>query len=578
MNNPVGTGPINIVENQESKLNNKIDPTPYRQDPVYMVFIYSISKTLKPILNTIASRHGAYVINYNNSADSESFGDTEEDIKQEKAHMMGYIEEATFVVLGNEGNTCDVGEFISKYANEKGIPVLTIPIPPKTKEKDIKQEEINTRYETFVRSNEASFSNKRYVLSLNSTESDRLLRIMSTCIQEQFRTRTVGQYIIESREMVNTMGGNEIHIITNEIPHYDFNPIASLAIAINTQKQEGVHYYYYVTENHVSKITNLKDRVRQYYSQTLEVRKSVLSWIRSTMSKQYDYKDFFDDIKRSSIRGIIEELFNVDNDATRRNMCERICEALSIQNAITHAFGRMNMDNINDWLSGIENQTDIGTMYNNIDKICALLSAFDDETNNEILNNSVIREFRDKLELLKHLKMLTIWYTDDSSSDRVTSLERDDIIGILRTIYAGINAPRPMQEWLEKQCQDNAPKGSRELDVDKDTINRYLSNIHCFTIDDDPYTLCYNFALFLCRDGRSITDAAWYTTCEKRYLNSLDNVDNDLIMIGFNKGTTVYNEIMECYVNIVKKNPEIMEELKKNHSMLYKKIYPDLRK
>ena len=73
--------------------------------------------------------------------------------------------------------------------------------------------------------------------------SDVLLKIMSKCIQRGTDQRTVGHYVITSGEMSRMSAGEEIHILSNEYLNYDYTPISTLAIALNTQK--GVHYYYY---------------------------------------------------------------------------------------------------------------------------------------------------------------------------------------------------------------------------------------------------------------------------------------------------------------------------------------------
>lgn len=71
-------------------------------------------------------------------------------------------------------------------------------------------------------------------------DSDALLRIMNKCIQRETDRRTVGHYVIESGEMSRMENGDELHILTNEYMNYDFTPISSLAIAINTKDRKSV--------------------------------------------------------------------------------------------------------------------------------------------------------------------------------------------------------------------------------------------------------------------------------------------------------------------------------------------------
>ena len=424
----------------------------------------------------------------------------------------------------------------------------------------------------------------------NSSEdggTDRLLRVLSACTQEKGEPRTIGIYTIESGEMVDAADGDEIHIITNEIYNYDFTPMSSLTIAINTQK--GVRYYYYVPTNRIEAVQLLKQRIADYYRQTYKVKRGVVSWIRRAKSQLYKYDEFLNSIKNLSVRHIVERLLIESgigvNSSILDEMCDTICEATQIRNREALAFLNINVQRILDWISGRnENNNNIrSTIYTDIDKMCALLTPFYGKYREYRNTYAAIKSFCDKLELLKHMKMLTVWHAEDPQDNRVNVGERpsaEEIEEILRTTFSTfqsskkeVSIPFPMYDWLRPQYDKDGKllDYNGEVVIDESDIEQWLKNIHCCPISDEkPYTLCYNFSLFLCHGGTEDADAAWYETWEKNAPTKPndDAVDNDLIMIGFKSSSSVYKELKECYKRIVLANSVAHEELKRSNSKL----------
>lgn len=622
-------------ENTETQGKTEISVTmskPYEQDKVYRVFTWINHDWLKGALNRIALRAGAYIISYSETADVLDEGNLAEDL----ATIMGYIEAANFVILGidenvpgtticQECNNCSISScpqrdkmcafpievFIFRYAQEKGKWVLPYFIlPPRATQSqplfvDLKEEmrslggyrelpagnldieRIEDEYRTFVFSWKESHRGEMFVFSPIASSKDRLLRVMSECIQEESRPRTIGQYTIESGEMADADGGDEIHIITNELFNYDFTPMSSLTIAINTRK--GVHYYYYISRDQIAAVEKFKERIAKYYRQSFKVKRGVISWIRREKSKLFNYDEFLNGIKNLSVRNIVERLLSDSGLPTDveilDEMCQMICEAAQVKNRDQLIFQGINVPRIVGWAAGqTENNNRLrSTIYTDIDKICSLLAPFDGKYSEYRDAYTAVKAFCDKIELLKHMKMLTVWHAEDPDDEKVdvgrikpSASDIEDILDRTFSTFQGstgeIVIPGPMSEWLSPR-NDNGEllMYNGEVPVSDSDVATWLSNIHCCPIDDErPYTLCYNFSLFLCHGGSDDADAAWYTTCEKNAQSKPNDevVDNNLIMIGFDSKSSIYREIKECYKQIILSNPEAYNELKRSHSRL----------
>lgn len=613
----------------------KIEPKSYVQNKIFKAFVWASHKSLKANLNKVVLNAGGHIIAYNEAADAihpDKLGD-------ELSEIMGYIDACSFIILGvdenklpvlkqhacgacclsscpKKGEYCSysVEEYILRYAHEKGKWVLLFFLLRDQDDIDydiqsIKNEmkdrgycelsrdsnnytRIDDEYRRFFYSWEKIHPQDLYILSPESTfdevgGKDRLLRTLSACVQEKGEPRTIGQYTIESGEMVGAEEGDEIHIITNEIYNYDFTPMSSLTIAINTQK--GVHYYYYVPADQIEAVGMLKQRIADYYKQSFKVKRGVVSWIRQAKSKLYEYEDFLNTIKILSIRNIVERLLGEsgidDSNADILNeMCSSICKAANIRHRDILAFRDINVQRILGWLSGKnENNNNIrSTIYTDIDKMCALLTPFYGQYSEYRYRYTAIKSFCDKLELLKHMKMLTIWHAEDPNDkvnvgERPSAAEIEDILDTTFSTYQNskneVTIPLPMYKWLKPRDKEGRLLDlSGELPgVDESDIESWLENIHCCPIaDDQPYTLCYNFSLFLCHGGTDDADAAWYVTWEKNAQSRPNDevVDNELMMIGFSSDSSVYRELKECYKHIILSNPQTLEEIKKSKSKL----------
>lgn len=609
-------------------------PKPYVQHSIYKVFVWANNKSLKSILNEVVLKAGAYIVSYSDTADTLHSKKFEETLST----IMGYIEASNFVLLGMNEDTLSVLEhdckaccmtscstkgescaipvevFIFRYAQEKGKAVLPFFISSERSDppfdlSGLKKEmwalegycelsignldvaRVEGEYRRFASSWEQRHPKELCILSTMAASEDggkdRLLRVLSACTQEKGEPRTIGLYTIESGEMVDADCGDEIHIITNEIYNYDFTPMSSLTIAINTQK--GVHYYYYVPADQIEAVKLLKLRIADYYRQRFRVKRGIVSWIRHAKSQLFKYEEFLSSLKNLSIRHIIERLlgeggFDLDTEVLD-DMCNIICQAAQIANRDSLAFRDINVPRIVKWISGWNDNNDKirSSIYMDIDKLCVLLMPFYGRYREHRETSSAIKSFCEKLELIKHMKMLTVWHAEDPNDDKVKVGERPsagEIEEILSTTFSTyqsskkeVNIPLPMYEWLKPQYdREGKPiELTGELPVEESDIADWLENIHCCPIaDEQPYTLCYNFSLFLCHGGSDDADAAWYETWEKNAPAKPNDelVDNDLMMIGFKSDSSVYREIKECYKHIVLANPMAYEEIKKSKSKL----------
>ena len=409
---------------------------------------------------------------------------------------------------------------------------------------------------------------------------DKLFCAMNDCIQKSFKPTTVGHYTVDSGEMIRTKAGDEIHIITNEMYNYDFTPMSSLTIAINTEK--GVHYYYYLTEDQKETFQVFKERLKGFYRKTFRARQDVVSWIRQAKSRMYDYTRFLQNIVEQSIRTTITSLLSesgLKEDPSKfvDEICSQDCNGRKLVDS-SSVFQNINIAKLLNWIEG-KSFADESSVYIAIDRLCVFLRAF--PSGQHYRNYSKIKAFCDKLELLRDMKLLTIWQTR-SEGGPTTNEEISSLLERFRKDESKGSEGKeilsePIKDWLmpvgKREQADRDYTGKEEVvqvgedpNMTEEVMEGYLENVHyCPIVDGQPYTLCYSFSLFLCGEG---ADAAWYSTCVNSN-NKKIAIDNDLIMIEFMKDQSTYDSIIECYKQIIFSNSNILVELKKYNSRIF---------
>ena len=111
-----------------------------------------------------------------------------------------------------------------------------------------------------------------------------LMEIQNMCLMRRCTTKRVSEYITESSELDLQRDAAEFHILTNQMHHYDFTTISSLAIAKNiTMGNEYV--YYYPAECHQI-FKSLCDQVEHFLLCDNEFGKKVAEWIRQYWSEK----------------------------------------------------------------------------------------------------------------------------------------------------------------------------------------------------------------------------------------------------------------------------------------------------
>lgn len=421
-----------------------------------------------------------------------------------------------------------------------------------------------------------SFCSDAHNVPLNEPpESDALLRILNKCIQRSTDRRTVGHYVVESGEMSRMQEGEEIHIISDEYINYDYTPVSSLAIALNTKK--GVRYYYYGTRDQMSVIMALRERVKDYYQKTYRARNRIVCWIRQAKSSIYDYQEFLRSICGYSIGQIVRSLITGSNITEREKMIQVVLEELM------ETYGKYKdckmpnlagLKKVIDWLQGHSKSQDDYEVYSFIDNIGYLIVAIKDK--DDLMHDVYIKDFCDKIQLLLDMKEFAIWQT---KSDYDIKPER--IENLFRVFqFRDNNAPderfnelisQPMREWLSPQSDVEHPEKSEihcgVVYCDEEEMNRWASNIHfCPLEDNHPYILCYSFTLFLGDEGPA---AAWYTTYRNNANKDASAIDNDLFMIDFLRGDELLIELEDTFKTLIlKSNDECINELRSSQSRI----------
>lgn len=414
----------------------------------------------------------------------------------------------------------------------------------------------------------------------NNQENDGILRVLNKCVQLDSVPQTIGQYTITSGEM-NANGGSEIHILTNEMCNYDFTPMSSLTIAINTQK--GVQYYYYGTKSAEENYNLFKDRISDYYEKSFKARRRVVAWIRQAKFNNNSFNDFFSNIYfNRTIRSIVTTLLlqcgQQDKLETILQLCEEKIRQKGLKISIDSTL-ETDRSRIDDWISAKRFYTDESKIYKFIENLSVLIDPLKSDTH--ISNKAFIRDFLAKLEALNYMALLTRWQasTDEnlelSESEIEIVLEyfkyKDNIIGGAEPKNVIIS--EPIEAWLRPKKGELI--GNENDEFIKENIKSYLKNIHfCLIEDNNPFVLGFNFVLFFDYNPKNqgCDAAAWYTTYVRNDSPNTEAIDNTILMVDIDDKQSLYKEIQNIYKQLIISNGTALSVLKDTGSIIVKRL------
>lgn len=457
-----------------------------------------------------------------------------------------------------------------------------------------------------------------------SSINDGLLRLMDRCISGEGEYFTVGEYIVKSGEMTTTKSGDELHILTNEFANYDFTPMASLAISVNSMK--GVHYYYYCTDER--DVATLKERVKKFYIKDKESRGMIVSWIRWVTSKDDNYgglfrsnydegKIYLEDYVSSIVRdvvskkelvvliqGIIKEL-QKNQDIVESEIIKQ--ERGSSKNYINLTYGNI----VTDWLNGKEiiDGNNRNKFYASIDFIKIIADCLE-----KYNKYNKVAMFIKKAEHLFALKQLTEWqtgnrgfiypnkkkileylfdkypqYLNDTIKDWLLPPEpsmTDDLKNVIKKafqqskeevklqILESIKNRSKLTYDLAVDLQKYLPQDARELvRILKPLLDEYSGEIE---LSDEDITVATE-RIHFCKIIEDVPsklcynfclflydngeDSAWYTTNRKNTSSLMDQIDNVLFMFKTGHDKTTNKIFNERFLEIIKYN-KLENELK----------------
>ena len=388
---------------------------------------------------------------------------------------------------------------------------------------------------------------------------DYMLQTLSLCTQEAAKPVTLGQYIVTSKELTRAAKSDEIHIITNELYNYDFTPLSSLAIAVNTKK--GVHYYYYGDKHQKAVFNELKQTIIDYYLKSYKARTAVVAWIRMRKSSYIDFEKFFNTYSIA-----VSNVFFLLLGSTSL-LPEKINQIITDYCAITNLTQDQELishtakNNLLEWVTGsVLMDNPLRRVYRTIDNIKRISDSV-----SEFRSFPIVKDFCEKATCLYNMKTLSRWQSENC--DINPSTERiDELIDFFSS--AGPNneeiIPDTLREWLLPE-EDEVQSGIAK--IDEADINGYLRYLHfCVLEDGKPYTLCYNFSFFICAEGPA---ACWYITYSSATNNrATAKADVDLLMIDIAHNNILLPRIKSIFRVLIQNNKGVEEELEKCKSRL----------
>lgn len=463
-----------------------------------------------------------------------------------------------------------VPEFIQRLYHEKSLYRFL----------EIKEISSNSVFDkSIIESLYFQFKTRFSYLSLGyvAAEKDKLLKILNKCIQLNCETQTVGSYVVSSNEMERTSSGDEFHILTNDLLNYDFTPVSSLTIAINTQKN--VHYYYYGPYTMESDVNAFKENIKMYYRKSFKARRLIVQWIRLQKSKEFNYTEFLTFICNNTVRSYIETLvgnIGLENE-TVDNLIE-VCKSFDSHCIEKDYLKKINVDKLTRWICG-DNFAIENDIYDDINKLNTLRIPF--VTAYEKWGKFVnIRDFCSKIERLVYMSQLTQWQASSDRSDIHSSsfsIDNGDISKLIDYFkYTGdehTEKNRVITDVIERWMM---PKKNEilcgEEHVSEEEMEEYLSRIHfCLLGDENPFFLTYSFCIFLCEEGPG---AAWYTTYAKTDSRAPNKIvlDNDLMMVELDSDSSIRSELENVFSRLITQSDHILYALKAAHSRILRRL------
>lgn len=409
---------------------------------------------------------------------------------------------------------------------------------------------------------------------------DYMLETLSLCTRECAKATTIGKYTVSSKEMERVNENDEIHIITNEMFNYDFTPLSSLTISINTMK--GVHYYYYGDEIQEDGFNLFKEHIKDYYVKNFQARTAVVSWIRKRKSSYVNFEEFFNTCSQpvshifntllilagvdvNTINTLIDEYlkeYNVKSDSLliRKTDKESLLKWVNGSDS-TYVDSESEKNKVN-FIEKLSN-TKLKNVYNSINR----LKGVAEKVKEYSIKNHAIVEFCDKVKCLYNMKMFAQWQSDSKENDNVPDeYQIEELFDYFRT--AGprneIVIPDPIETWLRPE-PDEVYCGSVEVDDEE----KYLSRLHfCRISEKKPFKLCYNFSYFICSEGPA---ACWYVTLNSSNSKSMkpsSEADVDMLMVDIDDNTTLLDRIVIVFKQLIEGNNAIMDELANSGSKM----------
>lgn len=410
----------------------------------------------------------------------------------------------------------------------------------------------------------------------NNYNNNEMLLILSKAVHCGSVQQTIGQYTVTSCEMDRTNPGDEFHILSNELENYDFTPLSSLTIAINTMKD--VHYCYYGTADQERVINSFKETIITYYKKGVKARLNVVAWIRKRKCEYEDLDYFFTRyLLGRSFSEFVKLLYRDDNlikelGSTyfsdidpRKILCDRSFKETIIKWAKPQSTADFPSDRTRK----------------RIYKLIEMLKTAVSPLNEEHIENGLLSQIKhapeiinllETVNLLDKMMLLTRWQTTSELENNPSEEEIQELFAYFATNKANeriISAP--IQEWLSPEEGESL---CGELSLDQEQIQKWLDNIHfCCVEDNNPFRLCYSFTLFYCVEGPA---ACWYTTLEKsgNHPRARANlpIDNPLFMVEFSENDVLCADIEKCYLGLIRNNTKTLEELRKFNSIILEGI------
>ena len=375
-----------------------------------------------------------------------------------------------------------------------------------------------------------------------------LMNIQNKCLRRRCTTQKVSDYIINSKELDLRPDSYEYHILSNQLHHYDFTTLSSLAIATNIQKNN--EYVYYYPDDHSETFERLRDQIRHFLCCDNMFGSKVAEWVRYCWAEKYAPVARMKELKSvwETNPGSILNGFDKQTKANLSECVKTLINEIHLDRGIPC--------DVCNWVN-VNKSSDVNTtnVLRFVKKVKRVLDEFE-RSGLDYRNVPALTPFADVVEMYILCEQLESLESGEGLDEDLVNKYMDDSTPGSESLLKWINGG-PIQDY-------------------ENILNNNLIGINLGSAPS--VELCYNFCIVVPtgNGNGSVLDnhvsIAWYT-CHNDISVLDDTVDSNITVYSSEKNhedAEIKSQLVNVFVEIINSTPSARTRLERFQSELFK--------